>query len=213
MATSKVDNKKEKRVPKFDKDGNPLTVMANGKEVKFDKKFQKSDKSRHYVNNKDMLIEVKKSQAQGKMTDELAKMSMLLCQKMRYSSSGNYSSYSFFDDMVSAALLNISHRVWNRFDCSLYTNVYGYFSMSINNSYRAYLKLEKRQRMARDGLLAKSGQGTSYAYQDEYRKELQDSMAEDMIDTMVNKEEAFDWSKAVDVEPQKGLVDLNESEN
>lgn len=118
-----------------------------------------------YLNNKDLLAEVIKSKKQGKMTNELAKMLQLLT--LRYGKKGNFSGYTYNDDMQSYAMLMIC-KTWQGFDPAKSSNPFAWFTQCIKNSFIQYLNYEKRQRDIRDEVLVDSGLSPSYNYQYEY---------------------------------------------
>ena len=53
----------------------------------------------YYINNKELLIAIKESHEQNKMTPKLAKLFQLLC--LKYASSGNFANYCV-DDRTEA---------------------------------------------------------------------------------------------------------------
>ena len=125
-------------------------------------------KKRNYLNNHDLLIEIKKSKAKNNMTNDLVKMLMMLCD--RYAKKSSYASYTYIDDMKSYALLNIV-KIWRGFDETKYDNPFAYYTQSIKNSFIQYLNQEKRQRQVKDMLLVDQGLDPSHNYMLEYEEE------------------------------------------
>lgn len=121
-------------------------------------------KKSNYLNNKDLMAEIKVSKKQKKMTDRLAKMLMMLCD--RYAKRPNYAGYTFVDDMQAYALFMLV-RTWDSFDPKKSDNPFAYFTQCIKNSFRQYLKNEKKQRDIRDELLIDCGLNPSYNYGDD----------------------------------------------
>lgn len=121
-----------------------------------------------YLNNKDLLAQVILSKKNGKMTNELAKMLQLLT--LRYGKKGNFSGYTYNDDMQSYAMLMIV-KTWQGFDPAKSSNPFAWFTQCIKNSFIQYLNSEKRQRDIRDEVLVNSGMLPSYNYQQEYSEE------------------------------------------
>lgn len=117
----------------------------------------------NYLNNKDLLVQIALSKKQGKMTDELAKMLMLLTA--RYAKKSNFANYSFNNDLKSHAHLMIV-RTWHTFNENKSKNPFAYFTQIIKNCFIQFLNSEKKQRNIRDGLLAENGMNTSFSYQD-----------------------------------------------
>tara|TARA_B100000900_G_scaffold406484_1_gene417577 strand:+ start:4574 stop:5431 length:858 start_codon:yes stop_codon:yes gene_type:complete len=98
----------------------------------------------------------------GTMTNKLAKMFMLLCQ--RYSMRSNWRGYTYVDEMRSQALLQLS-QIGLQFDESKSQNPFAYYTAAINNSFTRVLNLEKRSQNIRDDLLIEAGQSPSWTRQ------------------------------------------------
>lgn len=122
----------------------------------------KKRRTTNYLNNADLLKQIKLSKAQGRMTDELAKMLMLLCE--RYATKGSYAGYSYNDDMQSYALVSLC-KTWATFDAEKGTNPFAYYTQCIKNCFNMYLGTEKKQRIVRDTILVANGMTPSYTYQ------------------------------------------------
>lgn len=123
---------------------------------------QKKKRTVNYLNNADILKQVKLSKEQGKMTDELAKMLMLLCQ--RYASKGSLAGYSYNEDMQAFALMSLC-KTWATFDSDRGKNPFAYYTQCIKNSFNMFLGSEKKQRRVRDTILVANGMTPSYTYQ------------------------------------------------
>lgn len=117
-----------------------------------------------YLNNKELLAEVRLSKERGAMTDTLAKMLMLLCS--RYAKKGNFVNYSYNDDMQAYAMMMLV-RTWNAFNADKYTNAFAFYTQCIKHSFIQYLKQEQRQRDTRDALMISQGLNPSYGYDDD----------------------------------------------
>ena len=128
----------------------------------------KVQKKRNYLNNHDMLIEVQLSKAQGKMTDNLVKMLMTLCD--RYSKKSNFANYSYVDDMKSCALLNLC-KMWSGFNEEKSDNPFSYYTQCIKSSFIQFLNQEKKQRNVRDLLLIDGGMDPSFTFLAEHSDE------------------------------------------
>lgn len=116
---------------------------------------------KQYLNNADLLQEVIKSHAQGRMTDGLAKMLTLLCA--RYASKGNFANYTYNDDMQAYALMMLC-RTWKNFNSDKYSNPFAYYTQCVKNCFRQYLMSEKKHRIIRDKLLVANGMAPSHTY-------------------------------------------------
>lgn len=116
---------------------------------------------KYYLTNADLLPAVLEAKKHGKMTDKLARMLMLLTEK--YSLKSNWAGYSFREDMVSAALINLCHNAL-KFDPAKSSNPFAFYTTAIRNSFLQYMIDEKKQRYIRDTLLVEAGQDASYSY-------------------------------------------------
>ena len=135
-------------------------------------KKRRGRKPKNYLNNKDMLAELRKCHAQGKMTDEFAKMIMLLAD--RYGSRYEYSDYSpHIEDMKSVAVANVV-RAWKRFKIEEYDNPFAYFTQAIKHTFWQYVSQEKKHRLNRDHLLIENGELPSDTFMEDYHKEMEE---------------------------------------
>lgn len=126
------------------------------------KNTTKKKRTTNYLNNKDMLAEVIKSKEQEQITDKLALMFQLLVSK--YAKKGNWSNYTFNEDMQSYATLMLV-KTWNSFNVERSSNPFAFFTQCVKNSFKQYIKYEKNQRNTRDALLVKQGLSPSLTYQ------------------------------------------------
>lgn len=118
-------------------------------------------KAKNYLNNADMLAQVKLSLKKGKMTDDFAKMLMLLVQK--YATKSNWANYTYNDDMQSHALVQLC-KSWAGFNPAKYSNPFAYYTQFIKNSFVQFLNKEKDERTKRDALLVDGGYNPSHNY-------------------------------------------------
>jgi DNA-directed RNA polymerase specialized sigma subunit len=118
-----------------------------------------------YVNNKALLAEFIKSKERGEMTNELAKMLMLMCE--RYGRKTQFMMYTYIDDMKSFAMLNLV-KSWKGFNPDKSNNPFAYFTTCITNSFLQYLNHEKKHRNIRDLMLVENGLDPSYTFTENY---------------------------------------------
>lgn len=150
----------------------------------------------NYLNNKNLLAEVKKSKEQGDITPKLAKMLQLLTA--RYAKKGNFANYTYNEDMQAYAMLMLV-RTWNSFDPAKSSNPFAFFTQCIKNSFIQYLNQEKRQRDIRDKKLVNEGMLPSFTYQMEHSSADHDrSFAEDEEDYHEQRRVADQISKNTD---------------
>lgn len=119
-----------------------------------------------YVTNKALLAEFKVSREKGEMTNELARMVMLICE--RYARRGSYASYTYNEDLQSFALMNLV-KSWKSFNPEKSQNPFAYFTSCIHNSFLQYLNHERKHRNIRDALLVENGLDPSYTYTGSYQ--------------------------------------------
>lgn len=105
------------------------------------------------------------SKDHGKMTNELAKMFMKLCE--RYGTRGNWRNYSYNDEMRNQALFQLS-QVALKFDESKSQNPFAYLTAIVNNSFTKVLNTEKRVQRIRDDILEANGFNPSHTRQSEW---------------------------------------------
>lgn len=118
-------------------------------------------KKKNYINNADMLIELEKSHQQGRMTENLGNMLLLLCK--RYVMIPRFAKYTYTDDMQGFALLTLS-KVWKSFDINLGKNPFAYFTQVIHHAYFQYDNQERKQRNIKDEIRISIGQNPSFNY-------------------------------------------------
>ena len=129
---------------------------------------EKKVKRKNYLNNVDMLAQVRQSLADGKMTDEFTNMMILLTE--RYGNHPNFCNYTYNDDMKGYAIYMIC-RTWHRFNPERSDNPFAFFTQCIKHSFYQYLNKEKKQRNIRDELLIDCGMNPSNTYTSEYESE------------------------------------------
>lgn len=124
-------------------------------------------RKRNYLNNKDMMEQLRLSKQQGSMTNEFANMMVMLAAK--FAKSPQYHNYTFIDDMQQYALLQVC-RAWDKFDEAKYDNCFAFYTQMIKNCFFQYLNKEKKQRVIRDELLIDQGMNPSNTYMTEYEE-------------------------------------------
>lgn len=138
-------------------------------------------RKKNYLNNSDLLEETIKSQEQNKMTDKLALMLLVLCDRYRASKTGNFTRYTYFDEMKSNALENLVKNAWKKFNADKFSNAFAWYTQCVHNSYLQYLKYEKRHRDIRDSLLVNAGLDASFGYMEEHSSSQSNDYGSDNI--------------------------------
>jgi hypothetical protein len=90
------------------------------------------------------------SKEHGKITNNLAKMYMMICEK--YSMKFNWRGYSYVDEMRSSALLQLTY-VGLRFNEAKSENPFAYYTQAVTNSFCRILNTEKRNQNIRDDIM------------------------------------------------------------
>lgn len=105
-------------------------------------------KPKNYLNNKDLLAQIVLSKEAGKMSDELAKMTMMLVDK--YAKHPQFANiYSYKEDMISFTYLTL-FRQWHNFDPAKSDNPFAYFTQIAKHAFFQYVNMEKKQRLIKD---------------------------------------------------------------
>lgn len=119
---------------------------------------------KYYLTNATLLPEVIKCRKAGKISNELAKMLMLLTE--RYSKSSKFGGYTFREDMVSEALINLCQNAL-KFNPEKSSNPFAFYTTSIHHSFLQFLNNEKKHRNIRDKMLIELGENPSFNYMTE----------------------------------------------
>lgn len=102
----------------------------------------------NYINNTNLLTEIKIFEETGVQTEELGRMFLLLAK--RYSDRGSFVGYSWKDDMICEAVLTCL-RYMHNFNTSIENpNPFAYFSRIIHNSFLNYISKQKKHSKIKD---------------------------------------------------------------
>ena len=96
----------------------------------------------------------------GKMTNNLARMFLKLCE--RYATRGNVRGYTYNDEMRGQAILQLT-QIGLQFDESKSDNPFAYFTAAVTNSFVRVINIEKRNQNIRDDILEMNGMNPSYS--------------------------------------------------
>ena len=100
-----------------------------------------------YVNNNELLEEIKKFKKIGIASERFGEMIILIAE--HYASIGSFSGYTWREDMVSEATLTIIKYIKN-FDIDKSNNAFSYITKICKNSYRAYIKNQNKHSKIKD---------------------------------------------------------------
>jgi len=127
------------------------------------KKARSTSTRGHYVTNAQLLEAIAEDKKKGKLSDKLAKMLWMIAERYSYSSS--FGGYSFREDMVSFAVVNLCAN-WYKFDPAKSDNPFAFYTTAAYRSFLQYLADERKQRDIRDTLLVDAGANPSFSFQE-----------------------------------------------
>jgi hypothetical protein len=99
---------------------------------------------------------------QGNITDKLARMYIMMCEK--YAMKFNWRGYTYNDEMRNSAILQLTY-VGLRFNEAKSANPFAYYTAAITNSFCRVLNTEKRNQNIRDDILEMNGLNPSWSRQ------------------------------------------------
>ena len=102
------------------------------------------------------------SKEHGRMTDNLARMFIKLCE--RYATRGNVRGYTYNDEMRGQAILQLT-QIGLQFDESKSDNPFAYYTAAVTNSFVRIINIEKRNQNIRDDILEMNGMTPSWTRQ------------------------------------------------
>ena len=129
--------------------------------MKIIKREKSTSTVRHYVTNAVLLPAVLEAKAINVVTEKLIKMIQMIAE--RYSRKSNFVNYSFREDMVSAAVMNLCNNAL-KFNPEKSNNPFSFYTTAIHNSFLQYIADEKKHRQIRDRLLIDAGSNPSFNY-------------------------------------------------
>lgn len=139
------------------------------------KKAKSTTTRGHYVTNAQLLEAIAADKENGKkLSPKLAKYLYMIAQ--RYSFSSSFAGYSFREDMVSFAVVNLCAN-WHKFDPAKSDNPFAFYTTAAYRSFLQYLADEKKQRDIRDRLLVEAGANPSFSYQERSKTATSDETA------------------------------------
>lgn len=102
------------------------------------------------------------SKDHGKITNKLAHMYMMMCEK--YAMKYNWRGYTYNDEMKASAILQLTY-VGLRFNEAKSSNPFAYYTAAITNSFCRVLNTEKRNQNIRDDILEMNNLAPSWSRQ------------------------------------------------
>lgn len=104
------------------------------------------------------------SKEHGRITDTLARMYIMLCEK--YAMKYNWRGYTYRDEMQNSAILQLTY-VGLRFNEAKSQNPFAYYTAAVTNSFCRVLNSEKRVQNIRDDILEANNLNPSWTRQGE----------------------------------------------
>ncbi len=121
----------------------------------------------HYVTNAELLPLIAQDNANGnKLSSQLARFLHMIAEKYSYSPS--FAGYSFREDMVSIAVVNLCAN-WHKFNPEKSDNPFAFYTTAAYRSFLQYLAEEKKHREIKDSLLIEAGSSPSFSFQEKVR--------------------------------------------
>jgi hypothetical protein len=102
------------------------------------------------------------SKDHGQVTNKLARMYIMMCEK--YAMKFNWRGYTYNDEMRNSAILQLTY-VGLRFNEAKSANPFAYYTAAITNSFCRVLNTEKRNQNIRDDILELNGLNPSWSRQ------------------------------------------------
>ena len=102
------------------------------------------------------------SKDHGQVTNKLARMYIMMCEK--YAMKYNWRGYTYNDEMRNSAILQLTY-VGLRFNEAKSANPFAYYTAAITNSFCRVLNTEKRNQNIRDDILEINGLNPSWTRQ------------------------------------------------
>lgn len=140
-----------------------MTAPEPKKKFPVTKKAKSTSTRGHYVTNAELLPAIAADKLAGKLSSKLAKMLYMIAERYSYSSS--FGGYSFREDMVSFAVVNLCAN-WHKFDPAKSDNPFAFYTTAAYRSFLQYLADEKKQRDIRDQMLVDAGANPSFSFQE-----------------------------------------------
>ena len=115
----------------------------------------------HYVTNATLLPAVLEAKGLEKVTDKLINMINMIAE--RYSRKSNFIGYSFREDMVASAVMNLCKSAL-KFNPEKSNNPFSFYTTAIHNSFLQFILDEKKHRNIRDALRLDAGANPSFNF-------------------------------------------------
>ncbi len=109
--------------------------------------MSKKTEETYYVKNSDLLAEIVQFKIDGRASENLGRMIMMIAENL--SSKGSFSGYTWKKDMVSEAVLTCLKYIKN-FDETKSSNAFAYITQICKNSFLTYIKDQNKHSDIKD---------------------------------------------------------------
>ena len=119
-------------------------------------------KKGHFIDKDEMLLELKKSQEQGRCTERLGQIFILLAENLtnhRY-----FNRYTYKDELIGAGI-EAMLKAYNKFDVSRGTSPLAYYTQICYFAFRGVCKYQLKHQNIRDAIKHDMGQEVSLNYE------------------------------------------------
>lgn len=167
-ALTAVDVAEAPMLPEEMPDEAPAPKTTKVAKLKPAKKERSKTTKGHYVSNKELLEEFLICKANnGKLSNKMGRYLELVAE--RYSYHPWFANYSFREDMVRTAVVNLVAN-WHKFNPEKQENPnpFSYYTTASYRSFLSYLDAERKERDIRDELLIEAGANPSFNYQSKH---------------------------------------------
>lgn len=113
------------------------------------RKLRKTDKSKYYVRNEDLLPHIYKYRETGVVSEELGKMLLMIADN--FANKGSFRGYTWIEDMKQEAVFTCVRYIHN-FNPMKYKrpNPFTYFTTIIQRSFLNYIRKQKKHSKIKD---------------------------------------------------------------
>lgn len=188
-------------------------------------KFQKPKRTKrekstttegHYITNAVLLPEVIRAKELGYITPELVQMIRMIAEK--YSRKSWFIGYSFREDMVSAAVMNLCNsNNALKFNPEKYKNTPGgpnpfsYYTTAIHHTFQHFKAAERRENDTKNQLMMDAGVNPSFGFEERLKEKI---YGEDSQNDFFDAEESIDAEESDSedkVEEDSSIIDPKKS--
>lgn len=168
---------------------------------------------KNYIDKEQMYAEVVKSQANGRVTEELGRMFMALAEK--YSHHRMFRDYerkygkAFKEDLLSTGL-HACVKAANKFDVEKSNNPFSYFTTCLFRAYLGYLTKEYGFMNVKNAAKVDQGLRGDYGYEEMIKEQEEAQKVEDEEEFVEEEETDEEGDETDDVVDEFGMTEEDE---